>query len=146
MLDLTMPFAKEHVPWNKGKKRPDMFSNQFAKGNQPNKTSFVKGHIPWNKGKKRTQSESENGMWKGNDAGVTAIHLWLKRKFGKAKVCESCGSRKNVQWANIDHKYYRTIKEWSQLCASCHKKQDYSSGLMGNAGFQKENYYGKSKF
>jgi len=43
-----------------------LIGNQFAKGNQPNQTSFTKGHKPWNKGKKGIHLSSRTEFKKGH--------------------------------------------------------------------------------
>lgn len=98
---------------------------QFEKGNKPEKP-FAKGNIPWNKGLKSEYSGKNHYMWKGDKAGYFAKHAWIQNKYGKASKCENCGvvNEKRYHWSNIDHKYRRNIKDWRQLCASCHKKHD----------------------
>jgi hypothetical protein len=56
--------------------------------------------------------------------GYQAIHTWIKTKYGVAKECGICGSSKNVDWANKDHKYKRDISEWLQLCRRHHMEYD----------------------
>src|SRR5260221_6590994 len=74
---------KGKVAWNKGLK--GIYYSL--------RTEFKKGHIPSN--------------WKGKDAGYSALHQWMTRHFGKAKKCYMCDSIKNVEWANLSHKYIR---------------------------------------
>tara|TARA_R110000868_G_scaffold135380_2_gene347867 strand:- start:1861 stop:2295 length:435 start_codon:yes stop_codon:yes gene_type:complete len=81
-----------------------------------------------------------NGMWLGDNAGYWALHNWVRRILGKAKICEMCGKSrrpKNMKghffhWANISGKYKRDLKDWKQLCAPCHK------GFDGLAKLSKE--------
>jgi hypothetical protein len=58
--------------------------------------------------------------------GYHGIHKWVSRKYGKASKCEFCGVEglKTYNWANLDHKHSRDIKDWRQLCPSCHIKYD----------------------
>ena len=76
--------------------------------------------------------------WKGEDVGYFGLHTWLKKVLGKPKVCsnESCfyprfnergkwmEKPKRYEWANISGKYLRDVKDYFQLCPSCHRKYD----------------------
>ena len=42
--------------------------NQFAKGNEPNKTSFQDGNVPWNKDKKGIRLSKKTEFKKGHKA------------------------------------------------------------------------------
>jgi hypothetical protein len=77
---------------------------------------------PWNKNKKHPN-------WKGNKAGYTAFHQWIRRHYGKANHCENPDCRyknpKRYEWALIhgyEHDHKR--KNYWQLCKSCHVKYD----------------------
>lgn len=63
-----------------------------------------------------------------------AIHKWLKYNYGKASLCELCESTKNVQWANLSGEYKRDLKDFAQLCASCHRKHDLSMNYYRQGG------------
>ncbi len=94
--------AGKGVSRNKGNKRPDLsLMNKVVK--------YV---------------GENNARWKGDNAGYISIHLWVKRHYGKPKMCERCTSEKNVQWANKTHSYKRERDDWFQLCSSCHQKYD----------------------
>ena len=82
-----------------------------------NPTSFKKGTIPWNKGK-------PSKLMKKNP-GYDALHEWVERWVGKPKVCEFCGSTKNMQIANRSGKYLREFSDWLMLCTKCHQRYDY---------------------
>lgn len=62
--------------------------------------------------------------WKGDNVGYIALHVWVRKNFGKAKKCERCNAKKNVQWANKSKTYKREIGDWMPLCSSCHQKYD----------------------
>ena len=147
-------FKKGVIPWNYGKKG---YMGE-------NKTSFKKGQIPWNKGTKgickassgsikkgehrskiteftssRTLNEL-NSQWKGDGVGYYALHCWLKRKLGKAKLCKNrkcrflpfvCSKKsKTFHWANRSREYKRDSSDWVQLCISCHLKADRRKILL----------------
>lgn len=86
---------------------------------------------PWNKGKKLPQYSGENsGVWLGIDAPYHAIHQWMIRTYGKAKMCESekCNGLVNsYEWSLLKGKTYQRKREnfW-QLCKSCHRKYDFT--------------------
>jgi len=76
-----------------------------------NPTSFKKGE---NVG-------DENNAWKGDDAGVEAMHMWVKKWKGKASCCENCDREDSFyDWHNIDHKYRRVLDDYISLCRKCH--------------------------
>ena len=94
-------------------------------------TRFKVGHLGY-RGKK-------NGIWKGDNAGYNAIHIWLRTNFGKPNKCKNklCiyprtnkGGKKlekpkMFQWALLKGKRYsHNRKNFIMLCVSCHKKYD----------------------
>lgn len=98
--------------WNKGltKEDPRVLSYSLK-----NKTQFTKGSTALEK----------NNNWKGEDASYTAKHIWINSNHGSANKCELCSTNvKRYHWSNLDNKYSRDIKDWIQLCPSCHKKFD----------------------
>lgn len=113
-----------------------------------NPTSFKTGFIPWNKGtrgimpnpwNKNTKglvkpnsgnftsermSEELHPKWKGSNVGYFALHSWVSRKKGKAKVCSECKGTQNVQWANLSHEYKRDLDDFIEMCNKCHAHYD----------------------
>lgn len=111
-----------------------------------------KGHIPWNKDKtlseehKRKISESLKGKtkseehkkkmysfpkgkghpnWRGDKVSYHALHEWLRVNKPKTELCEICGEKRRLDWANIKkHVYTRNIEDYKCMCRSCHKKMD----------------------
>lgn len=71
----------------------------------------------------------DNPEWKGDEAGYSAKHYWLSRKYGKPKKCEMCGTidANKYEWANKDHKYKRIRKDWMRVCTRCHRRYDYEN-------------------
>lgn len=84
----------------------------------PNITSFKKKDP-------RLMGEN-NPNWKGNKVKYIALHSWVNRTLGKATYCSNDSKHfsKKYEWANIDHKYSRNVKDYKQLCPSCHRKLD----------------------
>lgn len=64
--------------------------------------------------------------WKGDNAGYTSLHMWIKSILGKPNYCEFCKSteKKRYEWANKSGKYNRDLSDWLRLCKSCHVKYD----------------------
>lgn len=76
--------------------------------------------------------------WKGNKAGLKAIHRWLRKHYGIPNKCENpnCeGKSKFHQWAKLKGKEYEHKREnYWQLCASCHLKYDYTDERRKKVG------------
>ena len=68
----------------------------------------------------------KNGKWKGDNAGYTSIHDWIRKWKGIPSLCEMCGTvtSKKFEWANIDHKYRRVLEDYIRMCCKCHKNYD----------------------
>lgn len=110
-------FTKGHTPWLKGT------HIQTNTG----RTHFKKGYTPWHKGKEDVLPHGEkHHNWKGNKVSYFALHMWIKRNFGKPFFCFNCYSwnEKKYHWANISGKYTRELSNYVSLCVPCHKKFD----------------------
>jgi hypothetical protein len=57
--------------------------------------------------------------WKGSRVGYQGVHGWVRRTFKKDKCCK-CGSKENLDYANISGKYKRDISDWKVMCKKCH--------------------------
>lgn len=68
----------------------------------------------------------DNPNWKGDDVGLSPIHTWLNRHYGKPRFCERCHTTtaKMYDWANISGEYKRDRSDFLRLCRSCHVKMD----------------------
>lgn len=92
--------------------------------------SFKKGHAPIHTFEKGMKPHN----FKETGYGYTAIHKWLSYHYKKTGICKRCGKNTNIdpkkkmrkqprtQWANISGKYLRDIKDYEELCISCHVK------------------------
>jgi len=138
MIAKGKPFQKGCTPHNKGLK------------GWTNSGSFKKGHTPicpfkkGNKlrlGKKHTKIVKEkmeydkHWNWKGDKAGLDAMHGWIYRHKGKPKVCKFCGAtykERKLVWANKDHTYKRVLDDYISLCYPCHKKYDLKQKIKNN--------------
>lgn len=73
----------------------------------------------------KSKNESKkNGMWKGDKAGLDAIHIWVLRRKPKPKVCEDCKKKPPLDLANISQKYKRDVNDFEWLCRKCHMTKD----------------------
>ena len=100
---------------------PDWF--QYRK-----RTTCSKKCIPrtlvWRKRIAKAHLSQRNGMWKGDQASLQAIHIWISKRLPKPKKCVACKERPPKDLANISQKYLRDIKDYEWLCRSCHMKKD----------------------
>lgn len=137
-------FQKGHPQFNSGR-------TQFKKGHNLNVgislsqehrlkiAEALKGRVPksaWVKGckispatefKKGENLAENNPNWLGDTVGYNALHAWVTRHKGKPKVCEFCGSKDKLEWANKSHEYKRDTDDWLSLCYYCHRKYDKES-------------------
>jgi hypothetical protein len=89
---------KWNVPWNKGKRCPELSKRQEGKNN-PN--------------------------WVGDDIKYTGVHAWVRKNKPKLGVCQYCGVKTNkLDLANISKNYKRDLNDYIYLCRSCHMKMD----------------------
>lgn len=75
-----------------------------------------------------TPRGENHGNWKGDNIGYFAIHIWLKKTFGGATICENvmcAGLSERFEWSLLKGKSYERKREnfW-QLCQSCHRYYD----------------------
>ena len=137
MRDENGRFIKGHVvieSWkelsskaNKGKASKS--KTKFKKGQRVSpQTEFKKGMIPWNKGKSGFMKGESNGMWKGNDVGLSGLHKWVYLTLGQPDTCQHCGKIElkghGIHWANKSGKYERKVDDWLRLCVTCHRRYD----------------------
>ena len=115
MRDSEGRFIKGNKGFWLGKKRPNLINTNAAK------TMFKKGIRNNPKGEFKR---------KGKSLTYFALHHWIKRKLGRARLrnCINCGSNKFVEWSNISFEYKEDTDDWIALCASCHNKRDRKLG------------------
>ncbi len=97
-----------------------------------------------NKGVKNTWSKpphkkgKESSHWKGSKISYRGLHTRIRSILGIPKKCENkfCVyprlnksgivllEPKRYEWANKSRKYKQDIKDWIQLCNSCHRIYD----------------------
>lgn len=71
----------------------------------------------------------KNKEWKGSYSSYAAKHIWAKKYVKKLKVCidketsdQLCLGR--FELSNVDHKYYKRIKDWDWRCKHHHDIYD----------------------
>jgi hypothetical protein len=65
-----------------------------------------------------------NGYWKGDNAKIGAIHLWVRSHLPKPELCPMCKIKPPFDLANITGIYNREFKNWKYLCRKCHMVSD----------------------
>ena len=115
-------FKKGVTPWNKGMK--GFLAGEKHYGFGKNRSEETKIKISENRKGKGTNERQH--LWKGNKAGYTAIHTWLRGRLGTARHCSFNSDHKSTRyhWANISGSYLRDIDDWASLCPKCHKTYD----------------------
>lgn len=130
---------KDYIVWNKGliketDKRILKYSRTLSKINT-GKRHLLKTRILMSINRKgKVNLNEKNGMWKGNNVGYCAVHIWIKNHKSKPKYCENCNKKEPYDLANISGKYKRDINDYRWLCRSCHMKED---GRILNLLYQK---------
>ncbi|HDO20197.1 MAG TPA: hypothetical protein ENG81_01560 [Candidatus Bathyarchaeota archaeon] len=86
------------------------------------------------KGNTLAPTEEKSPQWRGDNAGMAAMHDWVKRWKGRPNHCEMCGitTAKRYDWANVDHTYKRVLDDYIRMCVSCHRKYDRDRGVKIN--------------
>ena len=73
----------------------------------------------------------KNPMWRGDDAGYSALHIWVNNNWDKPEFCELCNVNTAYEWASRG-RYTRNREDWYCLCRSCHMESD--GRMMNNLG------------
>ena len=72
----------------------------------------------------RIKGDDKHAHWKGDNAGMAAMHNWVIRKKGMAGK-HKCKCGKPAQhWSNKDHSYKRKLNDYVAMCAYCHTNYD----------------------
>lgn len=98
------------VPWNKDKKMTDEYREIMRKAQTGKKNYNSRDEKAWN--------------WKGDEASLCAIHIWVKRRKPKTEFCEECKIKTPIDLANISQEYKRDINDFEWLCRKCHMIKD----------------------
>lgn len=124
LAKLGKPRAGNPKNWKLSKNTKEKLKKAHKGRHHSPKTEFKKGLIPWNKGKE-FMADEKHPNWKGDKVGYSALHNWIRKKLGKPKKCEHCGTTKGtLHWANKSGEYKRDLTDWISLCVRCHRKYD----------------------
>jgi len=75
----------------------------------------------------------KNGMWKGDNVGYYALHIWINKHKPKPGLCEECKQKPPYDCANISGQYKRDVNDFKWLCRSCHMKSDNRLEILRQA-------------
>jgi hypothetical protein len=143
---------KRYVKWHywKGKKRSDESKRKISlalMGRSSNPETNKKRSLTL-KGRQFTEEHrnnlsikamsENNNMWKGDDVGYHALHVWVRKRLPEPKYCEFCEKRKPRDLANVTGVYNRALENWKYLCVSCHKKFDFRTGISPSGLFSSD--------
>lgn len=113
--------------------------NKSRRGKIPKNLSIAQKNSPLQKGKcPFIFKGKDHWNWNENNPSYRAVHQWLYQTYGNANKCENPNciyprkdrrgnmmvKPKQYQWANITGVYSRDIRNFKQLCSSCHKLFD----------------------
>lgn len=129
-----MVFKKGHKVTKKMRKKiSETFKKNYKKENHPfyNKHHTEESKIKMSEAKKGKYIGEKNPAWKGKKVSYAGIHLWIKKRKLKLKLCEKCGKKKKLELSNISGKYRRDINDYKWLCIKCHRNLDFPNGLIG---------------
>lgn len=134
-----MAFKKGYTPWNKGKKMPPDAIMRGALLRTGVKIPSLLGNSNAS-GAHISVRDEKNVMWKGDEAGYSAIHKWVIVRLGKPLRCDICGinNKKSYDWASLSHKYLRDLSDWIRVCRRCHRKYDMQNNNYRVAYLDKE--------
>ena len=71
--------------------------------------------------------------WKGENASIKVIHLWLAKNKPRPELCERCRERpvEQLSYNNMNKRgYSRNLDDYEWLCTSCHALKDRGSGAI----------------
>src|SRR3990167_1204815 len=73
--------------------------------------------IEWKEKASIAKLGSRNPMWKGDQAGNDALHIWVSKRLSKPEKCQECGLVPPYDLANISptpnpETYTRELKYW----------------------------------
>ena len=102
--------------------------NFYVKPYRKNKAKFCSYKCYWYSMK--GMDSKKHSSWKGNKAGIKAVHKWLGQHYGKPKYCINfnCLNKSNIfEWCKkIESSYTHNPNDYLWLCRSCHRKYDWT--------------------
>jgi hypothetical protein len=103
-------YKKGNIPWNKGKNMSEEYREIMRKAQTGSK------HL--------TYRDENHFLWKGDNASLPSIHIWVKRRKPKPEFCEECKIKPPRDLANISQEYKRDVNDFEWLCRKCHMYKD----------------------
>ena len=90
------------------------------------KITIARAHFKRGQGRYCSRKCLAKSKWKGQNASYGTIHIWVRKKLGRPKFCEMCGTESSprFEWADKSGKCLRNLDNWLRLCRSCHNKFD----------------------
>lgn len=82
----------------------------------------------------RAKRDELNPLWKGNQVGYNALHLWVRQRYHKPELCEHCTTRPSIDLANKSGLYIRDLTDWWYLCRKCHMDMDGRNQQLRESG------------
>lgn len=75
-------------------------------------------------------SGESNPAFKGEAAGISAIHTWLRRRYPLTGTCSQCGRDGRTERAFLrwPEPYTRNPDDYAEMCRPCHTRFDFSTG------------------
>ena len=121
-------FKKGNRPWNYGMKMSEEFCEMRRRVTQgKNSPNFGKKLSSETKNKIRKShllKGEDHHCWKGNDVGMSGLHLYVRIRIPKPDFCEECKIVPPLDLANKSGKYKRDLNDWEWLCRRCHMIKD----------------------
>lgn len=74
---------------------------------------------------------SSDLRYKGDNAGYSTIHSWVRRHKGKPTQCVDCAVTQRLTWSNVDGRYRRQLGDYIARCRSCHARYDRRPEMLG---------------
>jgi len=96
----------------------------FKGEKRPQHSKIMKQKFENGEWKPPVMLNDDNPAWKGDKAGYSAIHKWLVNHKKKIGICVMCKKDKRTEYANVSGKYKRDVKDFIELCTSCHRTFD----------------------
>ena len=88
----------------------------------------------WRTGRPNTAiCGKNNGNWKGDDIGITQLHIRIRKILPRPKLCPLCLLKPPEQLSNKTGIYDMNIKNWWYLCCKCHV---YYDGTVNNLKYR----------
>lgn len=74
-------------------------------------------------------SRNKNSQWdkiKTLTPSYSSVHKWLYKRLNRKHVCSNCFTPSLwTDWASLSHSFKRDVKDYIELCRSCHTRFDH---------------------